>query len=69
MDGTDALDRINLKDATVKKAVMAQALILGGCYLQTYRTLNNAKPNFANFKPPKIVPPVPNGGAAAPRRW
>lgn len=68
MNGADALDRLNMKDATIQKAVTAQALILGGCYLQTYRTLNNAKPNYANFKPPKIVPPVPNGGATS-RRW
>ncbi|KAH8087723.1 ATPase [Aureococcus anophagefferens] len=35
--GRDALARLAFEDSTVKKACVAQAAILGGCYLQTYR--------------------------------
>ncbi|KAH8052997.1 ATPase [Aureococcus anophagefferens] len=49
--GRDALARLAFEDSTVKKACVAQAAILGGCYLQTYRALRSSRPAFAVMKP------------------
>jgi len=49
LTGDDALDRFNLGQATVKKTVVAQSLILGGCYFSTYRALRNSRTNYAKI--------------------
>lgn len=51
--GDDALDRLSFGQSTVKRAVKAQAAVLGACYLQTYRVLRNTKPRYATFAAPR----------------
>ena len=50
VSGEDALERLSFgKSSTIKKTVIAQSLILGGCYAQTYRVLRAAKPRYAKI--------------------
>ncbi|KAJ8603554.1 hypothetical protein CTAYLR_004878 [Chrysophaeum taylorii] len=56
LTGEDALDRLDFRHSTVKRALTAQSLILGSSYLQTYRTLKNSKPHFALLaEPPPLA--------------
>jgi len=51
--GEDALDRLSIGGKnTIKRTVVAQSLILGGCYYQTYRVLRGTRPQYAKIRPP-----------------
>ena len=51
LTGDEALARLDIGGSTIKRTVVAQSLILGGCYLQTYRVLRGSSPRYAKILP------------------